>query len=153
MPSAVRVAPAAPMDPTTPKPDGAGVVNAINPSLQTRASKPPQADGSQGSAPSNEAQDRGWTQRQEAASKQDNGPPKEPLYQMLLNHVHSLWNASGRVVEIWLESNPSQGQVVSPAGQQTVANRNADPMSTPGNLAKEVLTYSPSKIKKPSKPE
>lgn len=75
--------------------------------------------------------------------------PHEPLSKMLMAHFHSMWNASARVVDQAQVSGadknllPSQ-EVVHKQAQ----NRNLDPAAVPGTLAKSVLTYSPSKIKK-----
>jgi hypothetical protein len=49
-------------------------------------------------------------------------------------------------------NNPAQNQTQTQI-QNLAENRNQDPKAVPGVLAKEALTYSPSKIKKPEKPE
>ena len=67
-------------------------------------------------------------------------PAPEPISKMLLEFLQSIWRASGGVVQI------SQAQIQS--AQQV--NRN-NPNANPGLLAKEELTYSPSKIKKNDK--
>ena len=66
-------------------------------------------------------------------------PPPEPISKMLLEFVQAMWRASGSAVEI------AQAQ-----NQSTQVNRN-NPNAAPGELAKENLTYSPSKIKKNEK--
>lgn len=92
---------------------------------------------------------RDWTLRQAAPIVQE--PPKEPLTQMLIDHVHSMWQASAKAVEIWWQQ---YSQAQNPAQQQSMQqNRNVDPSAVPGVLAKEVLTYSPSAIKKTGQTE
>ncbi len=66
-------------------------------------------------------------------------PPPEPISKMLLEFVQSMWRASGSAIEI------AQAQ-----NQNLQINQN-NPDATPGQLAKEDLTYSPSKIKKNEK--
>ena len=63
-------------------------------------------------------------------------PPSEPISKMLLEFVQSMWRASGSAVEI------AQAQ-----NQNAQVNQN-NPLAAAGELAKENLTYSPSKIKK-----
>jgi hypothetical protein len=63
-------------------------------------------------------------------------PPPEPISKMLLEFVQSMWRASGSAVEI------AQAQ-----NQNAQVNHN-NPIAAAGELAKENLTYSPSKIKK-----
>ena len=67
-------------------------------------------------------------------------PPPEPISKMLLEFLQSVWRASGGAIQI------SQAQIQS--AQQVNQN---NPNATPGLLAKEELTYSPSKIKKNDK--
>lgn len=149
-PAAVRVIPVAPVNP--PAPETAGVVNDINPVVQAQAQEAAaKADPSRGS-PSGE---RDWTQRQEAAPKQEEMPPKEPLSKMLMDHMTAVWSASARVVEVWLQNNAAQNPAVSQQlqAQSQAINRQVDPMASSGVVAKEVLTYSPTQIKKTEKPE
>ena len=63
-------------------------------------------------------------------------PPPEPISKLLLEFRRSMWRASGGAVEVALQ----QSQV------QTISQ---DPNATPGQVAIEVFTYSPSKIRKP----
>jgi hypothetical protein len=154
-----RVAPVAPVNPpaaeaAVPSP---GVINAINPVVQAQASAGAQAqsDPSRGSGADNSARD--WTLRKEEAVKvpEKEEPPKEPLSEMLSRHIASVWSASARVVEIFMQNHPAQ----SPAVQQQVqtpvqaTNRQVDPLNAPGDVAKEILVYSPTQIKEPGKTE
>lgn len=149
---APRVIPVAPVSPPTPVQASAGVVNDINPVVQAQAQEAAaKADPQQGSQPAN----KDWTQRQEAPLKQEEAPPKEPLSQILMDHMTAVWSASARVVEIWMQNNPTQNAAANQQVQaQAQANsRQVDPLATPGVIAKEVLTYSPTQIKKTEKPE
>jgi hypothetical protein len=146
-PAAARVIPVAPVNPSLHVQESAGVVNNINPQVQAQAQAvDPLRGGSQADGTSKD-----WTQSKEAAAKITE-PPKEPLSKMLLDQIHSVWSASARVVEIWLMNNPAQNTTQAQI-QNLAQNRNQDPTAIPGVLAKEALTYSPSKIKKTEKPE
>ncbi|MEO7939832.1 MAG: hypothetical protein ABIR55_14495 [Burkholderiaceae bacterium] len=86
-----------------------------------------------GTEPAAEPND--WTiQRPEPEKAQD--PPPVPMHQLLLDFIKSMWQASGMVVEV------SQAQK-----QNTLVNP-ANPGLAPGDIARENLTYQPSKIKK-----
>lgn len=154
VPAATRVIPVAPVNPPAPVQESASVVNDINPAVQARANETAKADPLQGGSQADNST-RGWTQRREAVAKPEEAPPKEPLSKMLIDHMHAVWSASARVVEIWMQNNPAQNPSVSQQvqAQNQAANRNVDPMATPGVVAKEVLTYSPTRIKKTEKPE
>lgn len=146
-PAAGRVIPVAPVNPSLHAQESASVVNNINPAVQTQVTAHP--DPLQGGSRA-DGSNRGYTQSQEAAGKSVE-PPKEPIAKLLLDQIHSVWNASARVVEIWFMNNPLQIQTQNQA--QTLAqNRNQDSSAVPGVLAKEALTYSPSKIRKNEKP-
>jgi len=153
VPAAARVIPVPPVNPSTPSLGTASVVNDINPELQARAvaesaATPSAADPLQGGAKA-DASGKDWT---EAAPKPQEAkePPKEPLTQMLIDHVKTLWVLSARVVDLMSVSSPKQDANQVQALAQT---RNQDPSAVPGVLAKEVLTYSPSKIAKTGKTE
>ena len=154
MPAATRVIPVAPVNPSASVQENASVVNEINPAVQAQASEAAKADPLQGGTQTGDAA-RDWTQPKDAAPKRAEQPPKEPLSKMLMDHIHSVWSASARVVEIWLQNNPAQNPTANQQllAQHQAANRNTDPLATPGVMAKEVLTYSPTKIKKTEKPE
>ena len=147
-PAAARVIPVAPVNPSLQVQEAAGVVNDINPQVQAKAAQGASADPLQGGVQAGNT-GRDWTQANEAAKPAE--PPKEPISKMLLDQIHSLWSASARVVEIWLMNNPAQNQTQNQI-QNLAENRNQDPAAIPGVLAKEALTYSPSKIKKTEKP-
>lgn len=145
----------APVNPPAPVAPTAGVVNDINPQVQARANEAAQADPLQGGSQANTS-GRDWTQRNDVQRvKPEEAPPKEPLSKMLLEHIHSVWSASARVVDIWLQNNPAQNPSVNQQAQvqNQIANRMTDPLAAPGVVAKEVLTYSPTQIKKTEKPE
>ncbi|MFO6420729.1 hypothetical protein ACLBKS_11045 [Hylemonella sp. W303a] len=154
-----KVAPVAPVNPPAPEASvsSPGVINAINPALQAQASAgaQTQSDPSQGSGSDNSARD--WTLRKEEAAKvpEKEEPPKEPLSEMLTRHIASVWSASARVVEIFLQNQPNQNPTVQQQAQTPVqaTNRQVDPLNAPGDVAKEVLTYSPTQIKEPGKVE
>ena len=155
VPAAARVIPVAPVNPPAAATETAGVVNDINPAVQAQAVEAAaKADPLQDSRQADD-QGKDWTQRKEALSKPEEAPPKEPLSKLLIDHMHAVWSASARVVEIWMQNNPAQNPTASQQVQaQTQAtNRSVDPLATPGTIAKEVLTYSPTKIKRPEKPE
>lgn len=144
-PAATKVIPVAPVNPSVQA--TASVVNDINPELQTQAVQSEvvqtaKADPLQGGSLA-DSSIKDWTQRKSDQPKPEE-PPKEPISKLLIEHIHALWTASGRVVEIWLMNNPGQNQT-----QNLAESRNQNPSEIPGVLAKEALTYSPSKIKKP----
>lgn len=126
------------------------MVNSINPEVQAKANQAARLDPLQGGAQADNS-GRDWTQSKDAAGKPAE-PPKEPLSKMLLDQIHLVWSASARVVEIWLMNNPAQNQTQNQT-QNLAQSRNQDPTAIPGVLAKEALTYSPSKIRKTGKPE
>jgi hypothetical protein len=146
--AAARVIPVAPVNPSQQVQETSGVVNNIDPQVQAKAAQAASADPLQGGAQADNT-GRDWTQRQEIPGKPAE-PPKEPLSKMLLDHIHSVWSASARVVEIWLMNNPVQNQIQI---QNQAQSRNQDSSAIPGMLAKEALTYSPTKIRKTEKPE
>lgn len=150
------VAPAAgrviPVKPVNPAQTSASVVSEISPEARVKAAQVAEVDlaaapdplkgGSQA-----DNTNKGWTQRKPAPGRPEE-PPKEPISKMLIEHIHSLWAASARAVELLYMHNQAQSQNPNQV-QNLAANRNQDPSAIPGLLAKEVLTYSPSKIKKP----
>jgi len=154
--AAHRVIPVAPVNPPAPAAPEAnpGVVNDINPAVQARVQEAAQADPLRRDAARQDG-GRDWTQRQEGAARSEEPPPKEPLSKMLIDHMHAVWSASARVVEIWLQNNPTQNPTVTQQAQAQVqaSNRNIDPLATPGLIAKETLTYTPNRVRKTEKPE
>jgi hypothetical protein len=158
-----RVAPVEPVNSPSPAPAAAapspGVINAINPAVQAQASAAgaqAQSDPSKGSGADNSARD--WTMRKEEAVKppeKKEEPPKEPLSELLSRHLAAVWSASARVVEIFMQNQPTQSPTLQQQVQAQVqaANRHIDPLNAPGEVEKEVLTYSPTQIKEPGKTE
>ena len=67
-------------------------------------------------------------------------PPPEPLSKILMDFLHNMWRASGTAVK---ESLPEHLRTTDDVPQ--------NPLSAPGNIAKEVLTYSPTKVAKTEK--
>lgn len=151
VPAAARVIPVAPVNPPAAVQESASVVNDINPVVQAQANLA--AAKAEGGEADNSSRD--WTKRSETVARQEEASPKEPLSKMLLDHIHSVWSASARVVEIWMQNNPTQNPGVSQQvqAQNQASSRYVDPQATPGVVAKEVLTYSPTRIKKTEKPE
>lgn len=81
------------------------------------------------------AEPHDWTiRRPEPEKVQD--PPPVPMHQLLLDFIKSMWQASGMAIEL------SQVQ------KHNVLANPANPNAAPGEIAKENLTYTPSKIKK-----
>jgi hypothetical protein len=81
-----------------------------------------------------------WTIKRPQPQKVED-PPPEPISKRLLEFLRSMWRASGSVIEL------AQTQAQS---QNLPLNQN-NPQATPGVLAKEVITYTPSKIRKNEK--
>lgn len=78
---------------------------------------------------------RDWTiQHREPEKVED--PPPVPMHQLLLDFIKSMWQASGMAIE--LSQVHKQGALTQPP----------NPDLAPGEIAKENLTYTPSKIKK-----
>lgn len=76
-----------------------------------------------------------WTIHRPAPEKVED-PPPVPIAQLLIDHIKSLWIASASAVQV-------QQQVRS---QLDLSPQN--PSATPGVLAKELTTYTPSKVNK-----
>jgi len=91
-------------------------------------------------SPNAERPENDWTIKRPQPQKVED-PPPEPISKRLLEFLRSMWRASGSVVEM------AQPQAT---GQNEAPNQN-NPQATPGVLAKENLTYTPSKIKKNEK--
>lgn len=79
--------------------------------------------------------EKDWTIQRPKSEKVDE-PPLTPMYQMLIDHVKSLWTASASAVQV----------------QQHVKNQlessQTNPNATPGVISTESITYSPTKITK-----
>lgn len=136
-----RVIPVAPVNPSvSPSPPvepTAGVIDMVNPAL-----KPQEAGGPYSSVPdpinrSAEAvvNQKDWTIHRASPQKVEDPPPK-PISQVLMDHLKTVWTASASAIQI----EQVKDQLTPP---QPLA-----PADAPGQLAKEVLVYAPSKIKK-----
>lgn len=120
-----------------------GVVNNIGENAQLgkagesvyRSVKDPIQKGADAQRPDND-----WTIKRPLPQKVED-PPPEPISKRLLEFLRSMWRASGNVVE--MSQTQAQAQNLPP-------NQN-NPHAVPGLLAKEDLTYTPSKIKKNEK--
>lgn len=135
-----KVIPVAPVNPSVhvaPVTDPApSVVNLVN-----QANKPSTGEGvytsvSDPAQPGSEAATVGkdWTIHRPVTEKVED-PPPVPISKLLMDHIKSLWAASASAIQV--EQVKNQLDL-----SQT------KPVSAPGVLAKEVLTYSPSKINK-----
>jgi hypothetical protein len=91
-------------------------------------------------SPDAERPENDWTIKRPQPQKVED-PPPEPISKRMLEFLRSMWRASGSVVEM---SQPQDQFQNAPLNQN-------NPQATPGVLAKEELTYTPSKIKKNEK--
>ncbi len=145
--------PVAPVNPSVQA--ASSVVNEISAKLQAQVLQKDQSvqvstpDPLKGGSRT-EAAAKDWTERKPAPEKVSEAPPKESISKMLLDHINSLWAASAKAVEVTLMNNQSgsQNQV---RVQQLNQARSQDPVAVPGIVAREELTYTPSKIKKAEK--
>lgn len=136
-----RVIPIAPVNPSvsaspsiTPVPS---VIDMVNPALKTNEGEPVHTSvsdpGRRGSEAATSPKD--WTIHRPAAEKAEVPPPK-PMYEVLMDHIKSMWTASASAIQLEQVSNQLNPPV-------TVV-----PADAPGKLAKEVLVYDPNMIKK-----
>lgn len=134
-----KVNQAAPVDKVTPSEPTPSVVNLVN-----MANKPSTGEGvytsvsdptKRGSEAATTPKD--WTIHRPKPEKVED-PPPEPLYKMLMDHVKSMWVASGSAIQVHQVKN-----------QLDTSQQNLN--APPGVLSTEVLTYSPSKINKTEK--
>ena len=139
-----RVIPTAPVNPSVsaaaqavPSPS---VVDLVNPALKRPA--PNEGEPVHTSVPdpmrkrtTEDAAPKDWTIRRPAPEKAEDPPPK-PMSQVLMDHLKTVWTASASAVQIEQVKNQVQPPNPNAAVQQ------------PGDLAKEVMLYQPSKIKK-----
>lgn len=134
-----KVTPVPPVNPPAPVAD-VGVVNKIGEgvgpnrpeAVYTSVSDPARRGSEAATSP------KDWTIKRPEPEKVEVPPPK-PIATLLLEYLQSVWRASGNAVEIAQAQNQSQH-----------LNQN-NPNASPGQLAKEELTYAPSKIKKNEK--
>ncbi len=136
-----RVIPVAPVNPSvSPSPPleaSPGVIDMVNPAL-----KPQDVGGPYSSVPDPVsrtveavATQKDWTIHRPAPQKVEDPPPK-PIAQVLMDHLKTVWTASASAIQI----EQVKDQLTTPV---TVM-----PTEAPGELAKQALVYTPSKIKK-----
>lgn len=113
------------------------VVNRINPALLPNEGEPVHTSVSDPARRGSEAatSPKDWTIHRPAPEKVEDPPPK-PLYQVLMEHIRSMWTAGASAIQIEQVSNQ-----LTPPPQ-------VPPTDAPGTMAKEVLVYQPSKIAK-----
>ena len=140
-PAANRVIPVAPVNPSVsaspslePVPSVVNMVNmAKKPNegeaLYTSVSDPAQRGSEAATSP------KDWTIRRPAPEKVED-PPKKPIAQMLIEHLRSMWTASAVAAQ-----QPEVKEQMAPPIPTS-------PSAVPGELAREALTYTHSKIKK-----
>lgn len=155
LPAAAKVIPVAPVNPSAQVQATAGVVNDINPEVLAKASaesmaQPSASDPLQGGSKA-DSSSKDWTQVA-TKPKAVEAEPKEPLSQMLIEHVQTLWMMSAKAVELWYTAQQAKNQDVNHL-QNMTQTRNQDPSAIPGVLAKEALTYSPNRVNKTGKAE
>ncbi len=140
-----RVIPIAPVNPSElespPVQPTPGVIDMVNPALKTPEGESMYA-GASGTAKSDSREDqqtpKDWTIHRPQTEQVEDPPPK-PLYQVLLDHVKSMWNASASAVQLDQVNN------------QTNPPLPVSPTDLPGVLAKEALVYTPHTVKKTEK--
>ena len=154
-PVAAKVVPVAPVNPAAASsasqvaPKKPGVINDIDPKVQARAAADAARIAVMSGSPQANENLRNWTKRMEEVGKVE-APPKEPISKMLMQHVHSLWMASAKAVEVMAQANQQSSQNMAQV-QQLAEQKNQDSATAPGTITKEVLTYTPSQIKKNDK--
>lgn len=135
--AATKVVSVNPSDHGTPSPEPTpSVVNLVNlankPSrgeaVYTSVSDPARRGSEAATAP------KDWTIHRPAPEKVED-PPPVPISKLLIDHIKSLWAASASAVQVQ--------QVKNQLGMSP-----PNPNATPGLLATEALTYSPSKVNK-----
>jgi hypothetical protein len=144
------VIPVAPVNPrveaSAPLEASPGVVNLVNPALQAGVeAKPNEGEPTYTSVPDPVKRSSAapqaphdWTVHKPAAEKVED-PPKKPISQMLIDNLKSIWTASASAVQVEQVAN----QLNRPAPVQ--------PDQIAGDLAKQVLTYQPTPIKRNTK--
>lgn len=139
-----RVIPLAPVNPpvqsVAPAEPSPSVINMVNPALKTNQGEPVYTAVSDPvrTAPEAATAPKDWTIRRPAQEKVEDPPPK-PMSQILMDHLRVVWTASASAIHI----EQAKNQLEQPLP--------VNPALAPGNLAKEVLTYEPAKIKKNEK--
>ena len=139
-----RVIPVAPVNPpvqsVAPAEPSPSVINMVNPALKTNEGEPVYtrvADPVR-TAPEAATAPKDWTIRRPVPEKVED-PPLKPMSQILMDHLRVVWNASASAIHM----EQAKNQLEQPLP--------VNPSMAPGNLAKEVFTYEPAKIKKNEK--
>ena len=136
-----RVIPVAPVNPsvaaTTSIESTPDVIDKVNPALKPQSSgeAPYQSVPDPMQKGSEAAAEKDWTIHRPEKEKVEDPPPK-PISQVLMDHLKTMWTASASAVQIEQVKN----QISTPPP--------VSPSEAPGQLAKQALVYSPSKIKK-----
>jgi len=142
LPSVARVLPVAPVNPAATA-DSPGVVNRIGDGVagSNTLASPTYLTASDFGRQTPEAatSPKDWTIRRPEPEKVE-VPPPEPISKRLLDFLQAVWRASGNAVEVAQLQN------------QNVSITQNNPNASPGLLAKQDITYSPSKIRKNEKP-
>jgi hypothetical protein len=133
-----RVLPVAPVNPAVSAPVQApspSVVNLVNPARKPNEGEPVYTSVPDPIKPNADMAPKDWTIHRPAPEKQPDPPPK-PISKVLMDHLRTVWTASASAI-----------QIEQVKDQQTPPPQ---PSSTqvPGELAKQAITYTPSKIKK-----
>ncbi|MDZ7938242.1 MAG: hypothetical protein U5M53_08175 [Rhodoferax sp.] len=126
-----------PVSSVTPAEPSPSAIDMVNPALKPSGGHPPKvevADPTRRSTVEATAP-QDWTIHRQMPEKVDNPPPK-PISQVLLDHLKTVWTAGASAIQIEQVKN------------QLTPPQPLNPTDAPGLLAKEVLVYTPSKIKK-----
>ena len=128
------------VDVATDTSNSPSVINKINPALQANEGEPVYTSVSDPARRGSEAatSPKDWTIHRPAPEKVEDPPPK-PMYQLLMEHIKSMWTAGASAIQI------------EQVGNQLTPPLQVPPTEAPGTLAKEVLVYEPSKITKNEK--
>lgn len=143
-PAVHRVIPVAPVNPPVQSASSAepspSVINMVNPALKTTVGEPVYNSVTDLSrtGPEVDTAPKDWTIRRPAPEKVEDPAPK-PMSQILMDHLRVVWTASASAIHL--------DQAKDRLGQEVSVNASV----APGNLAKEVFTYDPAKIKKNEK--
>lgn len=143
-PAVHRVIPVAPVNPqvhsVSPAEPSPSVINMVNPALKTNEGEPVYTSVSDPGRIGSEAATapKDWTIRRPTPEKVENPAPK-PMSQVLMDHLRLVWTASASAIHM----EQAKDQLDSPLP--------VNPSMAPGNLAKEVFTYQPTKIKQNEK--
>ena len=113
------------------------VVDMVNPALKTNEGEAVYTSVSDPARHGSEAATtpKDWTIHRPAPAKVEDPPPK-PMYQVLMEHLKSMWTAGASAIQLEQVSN----QLNPPTA--------VVPSEVPGNLAKQALVYDHPTIKK-----